>query len=42
MSVVTQWRVRVRELCGGTEREKAVVMAAAAVAVLMLLVVGDL
>jgi len=41
VSVVTQWRVRVRELCGGKEREKAVVMAAA-VAVLMLLVVGDL
>lgn len=41
MSAVTQWRVRVRELCGGTEREKAVVMAVA-VAVLMLSVVGDL
>lgn len=41
MSAVTRWRVRVRELCGGTEGERTVVKAAA-VAVLMLSVVGDL
>lgn len=41
MSAVTRSMVRVGKLCGGMERENAIIMAAA-LTVLMLSVVGDL